>query len=271
MYFITVSNGLLEGEHQKKMGSAVWQFMWCLDKLTVINEDGEGKVLGGKPINLSDISGASIRTNSRNLNKLEKLGYIKLIHTPYGISIRVFKSKKIFQKQGLDKSGVPKRSDKSGVPLTKSGVPNKIIQLDNTTEILSEETSQEKELNNQLKQVIELFGLFNSNNYSWFKNKTQREDIKWLINQYSLEKVKKAIYLTAFCFKDKFYPSIGTPHELREKWVKMKKFWGGKEIKDKRFIQDFELYMIEKEKNKDKKGKILTATIAGRKITYELN
>lgn len=255
------------------MGSSVWQFMWCLDKLTTIDEDGEGKVLGGKPINLSDIKGASERTNSRNLNKLEKLGYIKLIHTPYGISIRVFKSKKVFQKQRSDNSGVPKRSDNSGVPLTKIGVPNKIIQLDNTTKILGEETSQDNNYSKEIKEVIELFGLFNSNNYSWFKNKTQREDIKWLIEKYTLEKVKKGIYLTAFCFNDTFYPSIGTPHELREKWVKMKKFWQGKEIKDKRFIQDFEEYMIEKEKikNVDKEKKIVIATVAGTKITYELN
>lgn len=133
MFYITVSNGLLEGDHQKKMASAVWQFMWCLDKLTSINEEGEGKVLGGKPIKLTDIHGSSERTNSRNLNKLEKMGYIKLIHTPYGISIRVMKAKKKFGRRD-DNNGVPNRSAKSGVPLTKNGVPNKTLQLDTTVD-----------------------------------------------------------------------------------------------------------------------------------------
>lgn len=131
-----------------------------------------------------------------------------------------------------------------------------------------EETSQNNNYNSEIKEVIELFGLFNQNNYSWFKNKTQREDIKWLVEKYTLEKVKKAIYLTAFSFNDTFYPSISTPHELREKWSKMKKFYQGKEIKDKRFIQDFEKYMIEKEK-KTSDIKI-EQTIMGRKVTYNL-
>ncbi len=133
MYYITISNGLLEGDHQKKMGSAVWQFMWCLDKLTSVDEEGIGKVLGGKPIRLSEIPGSE-RNTSRNLNKLDKLGYLKLIHTPYGISIRVMKAKKKFGKR-VDKSGVPNRSAKYGVPNTKYGVPNKTLQLDTTVDL----------------------------------------------------------------------------------------------------------------------------------------
>ena len=42
MYFITVSNGLLEKGHKKQMGSAVWEFMWILDKITKIDEEGIG-------------------------------------------------------------------------------------------------------------------------------------------------------------------------------------------------------------------------------------
>ena len=120
-----------------------------------------------------------------------------------------------------------------------------------TKEILGGETPQDT-FYKEIREVIELFGLFNKNNRSWYKNTTQREDIKWLVQNYTLEKVKKAIYLTKFCFKDNFYPSISTPHELREKWVKMKKFYGSKEIKDRRFIQDFEKYMIDMEKEQDK-------------------
>lgn len=140
-------------------------------------------------------------------------------------------------------------------------------------EIQSEQSSQEDNFSKEIKEIIDLFGLFNKNNNSWFKNKTQRADIKWLVEKYSLEKVKKAIYLTAFCFKDNFYPSIGTPHELREKWVKMKKFYGSKEIKDRRFIQDFEKYMfdLEKEKYKDKPKVKIESMISGRKISLIMN
>jgi hypothetical protein len=51
MFYITVSNGLLKDDHRKRIGSAVWEFMWLIDKITRIDEDGKGWVLGGKPIN----------------------------------------------------------------------------------------------------------------------------------------------------------------------------------------------------------------------------
>lgn len=146
-------------------------------------------------------------------------------------------------------------------------------RLGEDKEIQSEQSSQEYNFSKEIKEVIDLFGLFNKNNNSWFKNKTQRADIKWLVESYGLDKVKKAIYLTKFCFKDNFYPSISTPHELREKWAKMKKFYGSKEIKDRRFIQDFEKYMIdmEKEIDKDKEKIKIEKMVAGRMVFVVVN
>lgn len=97
MFFITISNGLLEGDHHKRMGSAVWEFMWLIDKVTRVDEDGMGWVLGGKPIQLDDIEISKHRINiSKNLKKLEKEGYITLRHTPRGIVVKVCKAKKRF-------------------------------------------------------------------------------------------------------------------------------------------------------------------------------
>lgn len=130
--------------------------MWCIDKITKIDLNGEGRILGGKPIQLKDIHGASERTNSRNLNKLEKLGYIRLIHTPRGISIRVMKAKKHFQSKEsrVDKSGVPVDSGKTEVSTqsTKFGVPNKIRQHDKTINTLSNESeAKNKTMKNSFK------------------------------------------------------------------------------------------------------------------------
>lgn len=99
-FFIEITNNLLEPKHRKKMGTAVWEFMWCLDKITKIDEEEVGCVLGGKPINLADIKkelGISEVSISKNLNKLKNSGYLTLIHTPYGISIKVQKAKKRFK------------------------------------------------------------------------------------------------------------------------------------------------------------------------------
>jgi DNA-binding transcriptional ArsR family regulator len=81
------------------MGEAVWEFIWLLDKVTRIDGDGGGLVLGGKPINLRDLSGdlgVHDSTVSRSLKKLREEGYIYMLYTPYGIVIKVWKAKKIF-------------------------------------------------------------------------------------------------------------------------------------------------------------------------------
>ena len=109
-FYISVANGLLSKDHRERMGSAVWEFMWCLDKITMV-KDGIGYVLGGKPINLSDLAeqlGVTEMTVSRNLERLEEWGYIKKLRTPYGIVIKVMKAKKRFNKNvgsiGLNKN-----------------------------------------------------------------------------------------------------------------------------------------------------------------------
>lgn len=99
---IYVQNDLLEPKHHRNMGSAIWLYLWCLDKMTSINEDGVGKVLGGKPIKLQDIEGdldISARTYTRYLKALEESGYISATRTPYGYVIKVTKAKKQFGKR----------------------------------------------------------------------------------------------------------------------------------------------------------------------------
>jgi hypothetical protein len=83
------------------MGAAVWEFMWCLDKITKIDDQGVGWILGGKPVNLKDIAGQFLTsevTTSRNLSKLAEEGYLTIIHAPYGLKIGVSKAKKRFNK-----------------------------------------------------------------------------------------------------------------------------------------------------------------------------
>jgi DNA-binding MarR family transcriptional regulator len=99
-FYIEISNGLLRG-HRKRMGTAVWEFMWLLDKMTKI--DGEvGFVLGGKPIKLKEIA-EDLETNevniSKNLNKLKLQGYIQIIRTGRGLIIKVIKAKKRFNQK----------------------------------------------------------------------------------------------------------------------------------------------------------------------------
>lgn len=108
-FYISITNRLLDPKHKDAMGTAVWEFMWLLDKITKIDEGGVGWVLGGKPINIEDIRkdlGGDEKTVRRNLQRLEEEGYIRKIRTPRGISIRVAKAKKPFGKSVRTKMSV---------------------------------------------------------------------------------------------------------------------------------------------------------------------
>ena len=101
-FYIEITNNLLDPKHRKSMGTAVWEYMWCLDKITLVDEKKVGWVFGRKPVKLIEIKkeiGIAESNISKNLNKLMKSGYLTLIHTPYGISIGVTKAKKRFNKK----------------------------------------------------------------------------------------------------------------------------------------------------------------------------
>ena len=83
-------------EHCGKIGSALWEFVWCLDKITE-ETDGIGVVLGGAPVKIKQIANDLARgehTVRRNLDRLEDGNYINRTRTPYGFTIRVRNSYK---------------------------------------------------------------------------------------------------------------------------------------------------------------------------------
>ncbi len=105
-FYIQVENGLLADGHRKKMGSAVWEFMWLLDSITSINKTGEGLILGGRPLHLAEIAEdmeISENTVSDNLSKLEDEGYISITRAPYGLVVKVAKAKKRFKVNSTSK------------------------------------------------------------------------------------------------------------------------------------------------------------------------
>lgn len=79
-------------DHRDRINAALWEFLWCLDRTTE-ERDGVGLVLGGKPMKLSQIvagiKGSNRETVRRNVEHLEKEGYIRRRRTPYGYVIEV--------------------------------------------------------------------------------------------------------------------------------------------------------------------------------------
>jgi hypothetical protein len=91
---IPLWNGVFE--HYKRIGDALWEFLWCIDAITK-EKDGVGLVLGGSPVKLerivADLKGdkESVR---RHLKRLAAENYLRMRRTPYGQVIEVLNSKK---------------------------------------------------------------------------------------------------------------------------------------------------------------------------------
>ncbi|WP_366294335.1 HTH domain-containing protein [Paenibacillus sp. AN1007] len=99
-YPFPMYSGLLEPEHYKRIGSAIWLFLWCVSSTTSEKEkEGTvwGIVLGNKPIRMSDLAeqfDVSERTIRDWIKKLEDQGYIRVTRAPYGLIFTVRNSKK---------------------------------------------------------------------------------------------------------------------------------------------------------------------------------
>ena len=102
-FSIPVSNGILEPSHVRKIGPALWVFLWMIDRTTkesaAAGRQLEGFVLGGYPIRASAIGndlGLASRTVHEHIERLCRHGYVRRIDAgegmPAGYAVR--KSKK---------------------------------------------------------------------------------------------------------------------------------------------------------------------------------
>ncbi|HYF94459.1 MAG TPA: hypothetical protein VD969_19745 [Symbiobacteriaceae bacterium] len=98
---VGIRNGLISGEHRRRMGMAIWEFMWLVDHVTEEYQtaDGEirGRVLGGTVVKADRIAeemGISENTAQDSLKKLRLAGYIDYRKAAYGYRIEVRNSKK---------------------------------------------------------------------------------------------------------------------------------------------------------------------------------
>jgi hypothetical protein len=95
-YPISVWNGIFD--HSQKIGLALWEFLWCIDKIT-IEKDGIGWVFGKTPVKVARIAndfGVCEKTVRIHLNQLKAFGYISTKKTPFGLVIGVKNSRKIW-------------------------------------------------------------------------------------------------------------------------------------------------------------------------------
>jgi len=257
---IYVQNDLLEPKHHRSMGSAIWLYLWCLDKMTSISEDGIGKVLGGRPIKLEDIEGdldISARTYTRYLKTLEESGYIHATRTPYGYVIKVTKAKKQFGKRyaknderyaknvreirqnGRNKEDSTKTIQKTTTEPSSEELKAKQeeamwnkyaddfeeeLQID--PEFKPKKPTKEKKVSDDIQSVFELFS--NPAKVTWRLREIERVAAQALFDTYGLETLKKRITRIESEKKknatDPFFPLVTTPSQLLDKMEAVERY-----------------------------------------------
>jgi hypothetical protein len=133
-YKFPVWNWLLEPKHRKKIGPALWEFLWCIDKTTK-EKDGVGIVYGGKPVTFAEIAedlGVSEKTIQRHIDRLAWANYIELILTPRGQQIRVLNSCKFTKARDDETHPVVPGLAKAPSKVSKQGGQKCPTSLDRT-------------------------------------------------------------------------------------------------------------------------------------------
>ncbi len=220
-----IKNNLLEKKHLKNMGIAVWLFMWLDDKITRVDEDGTGWVLGGKPVLYTDVKkdfGISASTYTRWVDMLEKYPYIKAIRTPTGISYRIYKAHKNFGDRKKVKKGFH-TSDEGYVTSDESDTahvtnPNKTITVDNYSDIPAASAGEDK-FTPLGADLLKAFESINPACKKYYNRPPQRQACEDLIAEYGFERVKAIVEKTLpHTNKIPWIPTITTPVQLFEKW-----------------------------------------------------
>lgn len=142
-----VSTGLLSQKHRDAISSAIWEFLWLIDRTTREHEEDGcswGVVLGGKPIQAAEIAedfNMHPETVKKNLRRLEKGHYIKTTRTRYGLVIYVRKSIKFVHRQNKQQKVKPLPAQK----LQPEDIPN-------NQQIIAELVSKYRDIPGMLNQ-----------------------------------------------------------------------------------------------------------------------
>lgn len=157
-YPFPVYSGLIEPQHYKKIGSAIWLFLWCISSTTdEIEKDGVkwGIVLGNTPVKISELQevfGVKSDKTIRNwIESLEKNKYISVTRSPYGLIFSVNKSKKFRSVENYRSGSVKNyRSDErdrqkfTDLPVKSYRSNKDITEINNAADVDIEKNEFEK-------------------------------------------------------------------------------------------------------------------------------
>jgi phage replication O-like protein O len=113
---------------------------------------------------------------------------------------------------------VQKVTTASDQKVTKSSVQKVTYKRKKETITKEKASSNDADV---ISEVIYLFSEFNPACKKFYGNKTQRSAVSSLIETYGLEQVKKVVLILPQTNQMAYVPTITTPHQLEQGWVRL--------------------------------------------------
>lgn len=161
------------------------------------------------------VLGTTARVVQNSLNNLEKLGYIE----------RVFKDAAKRNRSEIHSLIAYKRL--SPVRDRQKSNDPQVIEVSPTgdtpyhPQVTRERILKKKNHNPLGAEIIKAFEEIDPKNKRYYSNTTQRAACDFLIEEYGLEDVIKRVGVLQRTNKLSYFPTIVSPYELQEKWVKL--------------------------------------------------
>jgi len=208
--------------------------------MTSIDEDGIGKILGGRSVKFEEVEkelGIKIHTYTRWIDKLEKYPYIKTIRAPYGIVFSVFKAKKYFKTDSTKKQ---RDSTKMSNP-DSTKMSNVINTIQNTHNNDNSATQSVAGTSNtkyhDIEDFLRLFRVFHLAYVPLAKNKTEYSAAGELLNIHPFQ--WWAEFLPAYAVKmrtDIYCPRATRPHKILSKWAEIEAYATASRMQERKII-----------------------------------
>lgn len=155
----------------------------------------------------AELYGVASGTISEWIRKLRDTGHINYV-------VKDNNTRQIFLKgvSGNPEGGI--RKSRGGV----SGNPEHNITVNNTENSTTNNSEQSPQA---IVSIIDSFVVFNKAAKTWYGNKTQRDSIQRLVNEYGQETVLRVVALLPQSNNLQYFPTITTPFQLEQKWTQL--------------------------------------------------
>ncbi|SRR6266481_1119368 len=211
--FTPVANEIVEALARTRINGEAMQVLWVILRKTYGYQKKEDAIALSQFV---EFTGLKRQTVYKAIHKLLMLGIV----TQKGSTIA---NKYCFIKNYALWKPLPKkvRGTQIGSKRTQKGSkwnPNRVLQKKKENIQKKEPASQDDAM---VTSVIKAFEVVDPKNKGYYGNTTQRKACGFLIEEYGLEEVLKRVGVLPRTNKVPYFPSITTPHQLKEKWVQL--------------------------------------------------